>query len=177
MPDPATRSAFASAQGSSSATARGVERVVLPSGPGEVPGVYGEVGGQLHDVLLPGGVAEGQVHGPLEGCRLRHYRVCLIHRGGQQSRPRRSVVAHEVALEPVADLLDRQAFEHRWHPALLVQQVMDQGSHIPLRAGSVDMPLFRAHGRDQRCEPSPAAAVQFDEVICHAFSPDRSTSM
>jgi hypothetical protein len=29
------------------------------------------------------------------------------------------------------------------------------------------MPLPRAHTRDQHCEPSPAAAVQPDEVICH----------
>jgi len=34
------------------------------------------------------------------------------------------------------------------------------------------MPLFRAHVRDQRHEPSAAAATQFDEVICHALSPD-----
>jgi len=66
MPDPATKSAFASVQGSSCATAAWVEGGVLRGGPGEVPGVYGEVGGQLHDVLLPGGVAEGKVHGPLK---------------------------------------------------------------------------------------------------------------
>jgi hypothetical protein len=126
----------------------GVEHGVLPGGPGQVPGVDGEVGGQLHDVLLPGGVAKGKVHGPLEGARLRHHRVCLLHCRGQQSRPRRGVVAHEVAAEPAAGLLDRQAFEHWRHPALLGQQVMDQRPHIPPRAGSAVMPLARAHARD-----------------------------
>ena len=41
----------------------------MPGGLGRVLGVDGEVGGQLHDVLVPGGVAERQVHGPLEGSR------------------------------------------------------------------------------------------------------------
>ena len=92
---PASRRSLRSRE--AAARRRGVECVVLPGGPGEVPGVYGEVGGQLYDVLLPGGIAEGQVHGPLEGSRLRHRRVCLLYRGRQQSRPRRGVVAHEVA--------------------------------------------------------------------------------
>jgi hypothetical protein len=35
------------------------------------------------------------------------------------------------------------------------------------------MPLVRAHARDQRCEPPPAAAVHLDKVICYALSPDR----
>jgi hypothetical protein len=124
--------------------------------------VDGEAGGQLRDVLAPGGVAERQVHGPLEGSRLRHHRVCLRHRRRQQSRPCRGVAAHEVAAEPVSGLLDRQAFEHRRHPALLGQQVMDQRPHIPRRAGSAVVPLLRAHARDQRCEPPPAAAVHLD---------------
>ena len=93
-----------------------VERVVLPGGPGEVPGVDGEIGGQLYDVFLPGGVAEGQVHGPVDGSGLRHRRVRLLGRGGQQARPRRRVIAHEVALEQVAGLPDGQAFQQRRHP-------------------------------------------------------------
>jgi hypothetical protein len=121
--------------------------------------VDGEVGGHLLEVLVAGGFAEGQVHGPFQGSRLRHRRVRLRHRRGHQSRPFRGVAAREVAAEPVAGLLDGQAFEHRRHPALLGQQVMDQGPHIPLRAGSAVMPLARAHARDQRCEPPPAAAV------------------
>jgi hypothetical protein len=124
--------------------------------------VDGQVGGQLHDVLPPGGVAEGQVHGPPEGSRLRHHRVCLRHRRRQHFRPCRGVAAHEVALEPVADLRDRQAFEHRRHPALFGQQVMDQRPHVPPRAGRVVIPLSRAHARNQRREPPPAAAVQLD---------------
>jgi len=122
---------------------------------------------------VPGGVAEGEVHGPLQGARLRHHRVGLLHRRAQQSWPRRGVAAHEVAAEPVAGLLDRQAFEYWRHPALLGQQVMDQCPHIPLRAGSVVMPLVRAYARDQRCEPPSAAAVHLGKVICHALSPDR----
>jgi hypothetical protein len=135
--------------------------------------VDGVAGGQLHDVLVPGGVAERKVHGPLQGARLRHRRVGLLRRRGPQSRPRRGVAGHEVADEPVAGLPDGQALEHRRHPALLGQQVMDQGPHIPLRAGSAVMPLSRAYARDQRCEPPPAAAVHLGKVICHALSPDR----
>ena len=61
-------------------------------------------------------VAEGQVHGPVEGSGLRHRRVRLLDRGGQQARPRRRVIAHEVALEQVAGLPDGQAFQQRRHP-------------------------------------------------------------
>jgi hypothetical protein len=55
----------------------------------------------------------------------------------------------------------------RRHPAMLIDQVMDQRLHIPLRARSASMPLLRAHPRNQPCEPPPAAAGQLDEVICH----------
>jgi hypothetical protein len=39
------------------------------------------------------------------------------------------------------------------------------------------MPLLRAHTRDQRGEPSPAAAVQLDEVICHETQPSHYLSL
>jgi len=117
MPDPASKPAFASVRGSSSATASGSSPSSCPMA-GRGPGVDGEVSGQLQDVLLPGGVAEGHVHGPLEGFRLRHRRVCLLHGGRQQSRPRRGVVAHQACLKPVAGVLDRQAFQQRRHSAL-----------------------------------------------------------
>ena len=67
MPDAATRSALGFGPGKQQCDGAGVERVVLPGGPGQGPAVDGEVGGQLDDVLQPGGVAEGQVHGPAEG--------------------------------------------------------------------------------------------------------------
>ena len=108
---------------------------------------------------------------------LPHRRVCLLDGGGQQTRPGRGVVAHEVALEPIADLLDCQAFKQRRNPALLVQQVMDQCPHIPLRARSAVMPLFGAHARDQCREPSSAPAVQLYEVICHQMRARHSLSI
>jgi hypothetical protein len=38
------------------------------------------------------------------------------------------------------------------------------------------MPLLQAYIRDQRREPSPAAAVQLDEVICHETQPSHCQS-
>jgi hypothetical protein len=45
---------------------------------------------------------------------------------------------------------DNTQTEQRRHPALLIQQVMDQRPHVPLRAGSAIMSLPRAQTRDQR---------------------------
>jgi hypothetical protein len=83
----------------------GVKRGILPGGPGEVPGMDGEVGSQLQDILLPGGIAERKVctvHSRAPGCATTTCACSL----DETSNP-----GQDVAVEPVADLIDRQPFE------------------------------------------------------------------
>jgi len=46
---------------------------------------------------------------------------------------------------------------------------MDERPDVPLRAWGAVVPLFSAHAGDQRGEPAPAAAMQLDKIIFHAY--------
>ena len=116
MHDAVSKPALASAQGSSRAAAPRSSVSSCPVARARSQAWMARSAVSCTTYSLPGGVAEGQVHGPVEGSGLRHRRVRLLDRGGQQARPRRRVIAHEVALEPVAGLPDGQAFQQRRHP-------------------------------------------------------------
>ena len=100
------------------------------------------VGGELVGVLLGRDVAERQVHGaPRDDARRRGHDG---HVGGRPGRGER-VVAQQVALEPVAHLLDRGALHERHRPQVLVDEVVEQRPDVPVGARRRPAP---AVGRD-----------------------------
>ena len=144
-----------------------IECLVLARRAGEVPGVYGEIGGQLHHVLPSGDIAEREVHGAIEHSRRSDMGVSLFDRGSQLCRPSRRVLAHQVAFEAVTDLGDRLAVDQWGHPSLLVEQVMHEHPHVPFAARGAVVPLMRANAGDEGGKTLPTATVQPYEIIVH----------
>jgi len=121
------------------------------------PPVHQVVGSQLHDVLILGRLTEGQQHGAPRRQLGGHG---LDGRpGGSDRRPDR-VVAQEVPLEAVADLLDARAPHERDRPDVLVGHVVHQVTHGPGRARCRLVPLVGLDGLDTFGEEADGLLVQ-----------------
>src|SRR5918997_2289142 len=151
----------------------GVDAAVGAGRGREVPPVDDVVGGELVGVLVGRGVAERKVGhdagddaaggGGLGGVA-----------GGSGAGER--IVAQQVALEPVADVLDGRPVHHRHGPQVLVHEVVHEGAHVPVRAGRrprPDVVRVSFEGVEPGDEALDAPPVQVGHV--HGRRPPRVT--
>jgi hypothetical protein len=127
-----------------------------------------QVGVELLGVLLPGHVAERQVHGALQHAVGADRGDRLL---GGVVPGALGVVAEQVALEAVADRGDGPAREQRHRPAHLVDQVVHQRAHVPLGARRRQVPLVVPDGVHPRAELPDRPLVQLPHVVAHHALP------
>ena len=124
-----------------SATSSGVQGAVLAGRRGEIPPVDQVVGAQLADVLGGVLVAVREVNLVDAGEQLVDSGRgigCCVPAGSEW------IVAEQVAVEAVTDLGDRHALQQRPGPAILPDDVVDEGTHVPLGARRRQRPLIGA---------------------------------
>src|SRR5207248_3063772 len=132
----------------------------------EVPGVYQVVGEQLADVLGRGGLAEGQVDGPVE-CAGSGYRLGGLGSAGGRCGGR--IRAQYVPVEAFTNVLDRRPGEQRYGPPLLAHDVVHQRPDVPVGARRGYGPLVRPDLPDPVGEAGERMPVQLDEVHVHSY--------
>ena len=116
---------------------------------------------QLGEVLRHVLVAVRQVHLPAGRPELGGRRGRL---GGGLAGHRDRVVTEQVAVELIADLGDGPADQQRCGPAVLPDDVVDELSHVPIRARRRVVPPIPSDGGNPLHEPLDRPSMQLDRV-------------
>ena len=119
------------------------------------------VGDQLPGVVGCREVAERQVHDRGRRTRLGQRRHCRLA-GGRRRLTRGA--AEQVTVQRVADVGDRAARHQRHDPAVLTDDVVDQGPHVPVGARRRCRPAVDGHGSHRGQEGIDRAAVEVHDL-------------
>ena len=138
-----------------------VQARVVAAGDSQVPGVDDVVGHHLPRVLPCCRVAEGQVDGALQCTRLAERRDGGLP-SGLSCVPGQA--AKEVAVESLAHVVDGPPGDQRLDPAILADDVVDQGAHVPVHARGRAVPGAVRHGTHLMDEALDGAGVEVDDV-------------
>jgi hypothetical protein len=123
---------------------------------------------QLGEVETRGEVAEGEVNGRLDGGQPTDGSDSFVM---CRSPCRLGIVAELIAVEPVADLLDRCSTQQRRNPQVLDGDMVDQGADVPFCAWSVQRPLISADLGDPAVELPTRSSEQRHDIHVPSSTP------